>query len=197
MTDSRGPGHSPGVQLTQALTASTFETSSALDFDELYEATVDLAFRVLGSMGVREPELDDALQDVFLVAHRRLASLRPEVKASSWVAGIAVRVAHDYRRRAGRKPSEPLEPHAERLETLDGRPDLSAMRSEGLRAVERFLSTLSPVLLEVFVLAELEQHSAPEIAEALSIPLNTVYSRIRLARGHFEQFVVTLNGGGG
>lgn len=195
MTDSRGGGHEASVQLTHALTAP-LDSLDALDFEALYESTVDVAFRVLGNMGVRAAELDDALQDVYFVAHRRFASLRADVKPSSWVAGIAVKVAHDYRRRSTRKPSEPLEPHAERLETPDGAPDVSVMRAEALDAVRRFLTTLSPVLLEVFVLSEFEQHTAPEIAEALSVPLNTVYSRVRLARAHFATFVEDLNRGG-
>lgn len=170
--------------------------AAVVGFDALYESTVDLAFRVLSRMGVREAELDDALQDVFFVAHRRLGSLRAGVRPSSWVAGIAVKVAHDYRRRGARKPSEPLEPLADQLETKDGHPERAAMEREGVRAVNQFLATLSPALLEVFVLAELEQQSAPEIAEALAIPVNTVYSRVRLARGHFERFVEQLTGGG-
>ncbi|MBL8921299.1 MAG: sigma-70 family RNA polymerase sigma factor [Myxococcaceae bacterium] len=183
------------MQLTEALGSMPVD-AAVVDFDALYESTVDFAFRVLSRMGVGEADLDDALQDVFLVAHRRLGSLRPGVRPSSWVAGIAVKVAHDYRRRAARKPGEALDPLSNTLETRDGQPERSAMVSEGVRAVNQFLTTLSPVLLEVFVLAELEQQSAPEIAEALAVPVNTVYSRVRLARGHFERFVEQLTGGG-
>lgn len=169
-------------------------TSPRLDFEALYDSTADLVFRVLGNMGVREDELDDALQDVFLVAHRRLDSFRGEARPSTWVTGIAVKVAHDYRRRRARKPSEPLEPHAEMLEEPSPGPDAHLMRHDGLRAVQGFLSQLSPTLVEVFVLSELEQQSGPEIAEALAVPLNTIYSRLRLARGQFERFVEKLDG---
>lgn len=159
------------------------------DFDALYEATADLAFRVLGAMGVRDDELDDALQDVFVIAHRRLSDFRGESKPSTWVAGIAVRVAHDYRRRHARKPSEPLEPHAPALVAAGVGPEANAMRTEALRAVMSFVEALPAPQRDVFVLAELEQQTAPEIAVALGVPMNTVYSRLRLARAHFETWV--------
>lgn len=177
--------------MSQALTVP-LQRVEPVDFDELYDATSDQAFRVLGSMGVRDAELDDALQDVFVVAHRRLPTFRGESSLSTWVTGIAVRVAHDYRRRYQRKPSEPLE--ETEVEAPHSSPDASAMRSEGLRAVQAFLAQLSPTLLEVFVLAELEQQTAPEIAQSLAVPVNTVYSRLRLARERFEAFVEQLNG---
>ncbi|MBE2253600.1 MAG: sigma-70 family RNA polymerase sigma factor [Myxococcus sp.] len=161
------------------------------DFDALYESTSELAFRVLGAMGVRDHELDDALQDVFVIAHRRLGDFRGASRPSTWVAGIAVRVAHDYRRRHARKPSEPLEPHAPGLVAAGNGPDTSAMRTEALRAVMSFIEGLPETQRDVFVLAELEQQTAPEIAQALGVPLNTVYSRLRLARAHFEAWVAS------
>lgn len=173
-----------------ALAATARATSTeAIDFDALYDATADLAFRVLSAMGVREAELDDALQDVFVVAHRRLGEFRGESKHSTWVAGIAVRVAHDYRRRHRRKPTEPIEPLAASLQAPAEWPDASAMRSQALRSVQAFLEELAAPQREVFVLAELEQQSAPEIAATLGAPLNTIYSRLRLARAHFEAWV--------
>ncbi|MBL8934498.1 MAG: sigma-70 family RNA polymerase sigma factor [Archangium sp.] len=165
-----------------------------LDFDALYDETAELAFRVLGGMGVRPDELDDALQDVFVVAHRRLPEFRGDSKPSTWVSGIAVRVAHDYRRRHARKPSEPLEPHAPGLVAPGEQPDTHLIRAQALSSVQAFLEQLSAPQREVFVLAELEQQSAPEIAESLQVPLNTVYSRLRLARAHFEQWVQARGG---
>jgi len=179
-----------------ALAATERATSAEpLDFDALYDATADLAFRVLSAMGVREDELDDALQDVFVVAHRRLADFRGESKHSTWVAGIAVRVAHDYRRRHIRKPTEPLDPLAASLQASTEWPDASAMRSQALRSVQAFLEQLAAPQREVFVLAELEQQSAPEIAASLGAPLNTIYSRLRLARAHLEAWVRENEGG--
>lgn len=196
MTDSAHPGHGRSVPF--ALSATDRPTAAEpVDFDALYDATADMAFRVLSAMGVREDELDDALQDVFVVAHRRLGEFRGESKPSTWVAGIAVRVAHDYRRRHTRKPTEPLEPVASSLQASTESPEAGAMRSQALRSVQAFLEQLAAPQREVFVLAELEQQSAPELAASLGAPLNTIYSRLRLARAHFEAWVRDRDGGEG
>jgi len=60
-------------------------------------------------------------------------------------------------------------------------------QSDQLKLLQSLLDELDPAKREVFVLAELEELSVPEIAEALEIPLNTAFSRLRLARGAFEQ----------
>lgn len=190
MTDSTRAGHSPLVH-ARALPKVSAER---LDFDTLYDETAELAFRVLGSMGVRAEELDDALQDVFVVAHRRLAGFRGDSKTSTWISGIAVRVAHDYRRRHSRKPSEPLESHAAGLESTEALADAQVMKLQALDSVHAFLDSLPAPQREAFVLAELEQLSAPEIAESLGVPLNTIYSRLRLARARFETWVQALGG---
>jgi len=59
-------------------------------------------------------------------------------------------------------------------------------RAEEVRLLHRILDRLDDDKRAVFVLAELEQMTAPEIAEALSVNLNTVYSRLRAARAAFE-----------
>lgn len=192
MTDSTLPGHAQPVHARTLSSALT--RTDPVDFDALYDQTADLAFRVLGGMGVRDEELEDALQDVFVVAHRRLPEFRGDSKPSTWIAGIAVRVAHDYRRRHQRKPSEPIEPHADGLIATDEQPDRRLMRAQALDSVQAFLEQLPALQQEVFVLAELEQQSAPEIAEALQAPLNTIYSRLRLARSRFEDWVQARGG---
>jgi RNA polymerase sigma-70 factor (ECF subfamily) len=151
-------------------------------FAALYDETVDVAWRVLARLGVHAAELEDAVQDVFMVAHRRLGTLHGDVKPAAWVTGIAVRVTHDYRRRASRKSAEPLDDHATRLEDLRLKPDDQAAQSQAAALLLRLLDGLDPTQREVFVLAELEQWSAPEIAAATQTALNTVYSRLRLAR---------------
>lgn len=192
MTDSTLPGHA--VPVHARTLSPELSKAEPIDFETLYDENAELAFRVLGGMGVRADELDDALQDVFVVAHRRLPEFRGDSKPSTWVSGIAVRVAHDYRRRHSRKPSEPLEPHAHGLVATGDQPDTSLMRAQALSSVQAFLDQLSAPQREVFVLAELEQQSAPEIAESLQVPLNTIYSRLRLARAHFEAWVQARGG---
>jgi RNA polymerase sigma-70 factor (ECF subfamily) len=155
-----------------------------LSFDEVYEECVDFVWRGLRSLGVREHALDDAVQDVFVVVHRRLAEFEHRSSIRSWVFGIAMRVARDHRRRERRKGG--LEPLDVDLVDAGPGPMEEAAKAEALREVARVLEALDPDKRAVFVLAELEQWTAPEIAEALGVNVNTVYSRIRTARREFE-----------
>lgn len=159
-----------------------------VDFARLYRAEVRRVWRVVSRLGVHPGDVEDAVQDVFIVAHKKLDSLRPEVAAGLWLTGIAVKVAHDYRRRAQRKPTGPLEP-ASQLPDAGAAPDELAARRDAMGLAMRLLDQLDPSQREVFVLAEFEQHTAPEIAELTGSPLNTVYSRLRLGRARFNELV--------
>jgi RNA polymerase sigma-70 factor (ECF subfamily) len=170
-------------------------SAARVDFATLYDDTVDVAWRVLARLGVRAADLEDAVQDVFVIAHRQLPTFRGEAQLSTWVTGISIRVAHDHRRRSARKPSESLEPHATSLVDGSRGPDEQVARSEAEDTLAHLLSALEARQREVFVLAELEQLTAPEIADLTQVPVNTVYSRLRLARAHFNQQVEELNRG--
>ncbi|MFZ5440898.1 MAG: RNA polymerase sigma factor [Myxococcota bacterium] len=165
-------------------------TSERIDFQALYRRGVARVWRVVRRLGVAPSELEDAVQDVFIVAHRRLGTLRPEVAPEAWLTGIAVRVARDYRRRRVRKPS--AEEPSPRLVSDASAPDELAERRDALEIALRLLDQLPDEQRAVFVLAEFEQHSAPEIAEMTSTGVNTVYSRLRLARARFDELVSQL-----
>jgi RNA polymerase sigma-70 factor (ECF subfamily) len=165
------------------------------DLASLYDETVDVAWRMLSRLGVPKPDLEDAVQDVFVIAQRRISTLRADAKATTWVGGIAVRVAHDYRRHGLRHPVDPLEPHAPLLEDRRARPDEAASRAQQAQLFEQLLQKLEPNQRDVFVLSELEQWSGAEIAELVGVPQNTVYSRLRLARARINELVLELEGG--
>lgn len=165
------------------------------DLGSLYDETVDVAWRMLSRLGVPKADLEDAVQDVFVIAQRRISTLRPDAKATTWVGGIAVRVAHDYRRHLMRHPVEPLEPHAPLLEDRRTRPDDAASRAQQAELFDQLLQKLDPAQRDVFVLSELEQWSGAEIAELVGVPQNTVYSRLRLARARINELVLELEGG--
>ena len=156
------------------------------DFVRLYREHVDVVWRVISRLGVRSADVEDAVQDVFIVAHRRLSTLN--APPASWLTGIAVKVAHDYRRRDARKPSSPLEP-AKNEPDRAKLPDELAEQRDSLEYALRLLDRMPSEQRDVFVLAELEQLTAPEIAAVTSVPVNTVYSRLRLARARFNELV--------
>jgi len=166
----------------------------ALDLAAIYAEHFRYVWRCLRSLGVRDAQLEDALQDVFLVVQRRLPEFDGGAELRTWLYAIALRVGRKYRDRARREP-ESLEAARERTPELPAAPqtnaDAAASR-EQLALAHRALSALDDDKREVFVLARVEQMSAPEIASVLGLPLNTVYSRFRAARLAFEAEVRRL-----
>ncbi|MEI9942402.1 MAG: sigma-70 family RNA polymerase sigma factor [Pseudomonadota bacterium] len=166
-----------------------------LDLATVYEAHFRYVWRCLRSLGVRDSQLEDALQDVFIVVQRRLATFDGRAELRSWLYAIALRIARKYRDRARREPAS-LEAARERDPELpasaEGSSGDRALESERLALAHRALSALDDDKREIFVLARVEQMSAPEIAGLLGIPLNTVYSRLRAARLAFDAEVTRL-----
>lgn len=160
--------------------------SGPASFAEAFRNHYALVHRMLRVYGVDEALLDDAAQDVFIVVHRRWDDYDGRTAFRGWLVGIVRRVASGYRR-AGRRLRG-------RLERLDPPPTPATLETrlvqrEQLERVEAFIAELGTRHREVFVLTELEGLTAPEIAETLGIKLNTVYSRLRVAR---ERFAATL-----
>jgi RNA polymerase sigma-70 factor (ECF subfamily) len=161
-----------------------------MSFAEIYEAHVRFVWRTLRRLGVPDKDCDDATQDVFLVVHRRLPDFRPEAPVKHWLFRISSRIARDHRRTGRRK--DPAQhgliavPGEESADPLQSSPVDHAERSAAARLIRDLLQEVEAARREVFILSELEQMTAPEIAQALELPLNTVYSRLRRARLEFE-----------
>lgn len=191
MTDSPSDGHLEDVvQALQALPAPLSGSNDVVEtpqFREIYDEYFSFVFRLARRFGVHERSLDDATQDVFLVVHRKLADFEGRSGLKTWIYGITRRVAKDYRRRVERK-EQGMVP-TEGLASQSTGPAEHAARKQAAQTLETILTTLDPAKREVFVLAEMEQMTAPEISEALKLNLNTVYSRLRNARVEFEKAV--------
>jgi RNA polymerase sigma-70 factor, ECF subfamily len=161
-----------------------------LDFDAVYDGYFDFVWRSLRRLGVPPGRLDDAVQDVFLVVHRRLADFEQRSTPKTWLYGIVLRVTHDHKRTARRKnwlteaSPEVLDEVADRV---NPGPAERAETAESIAVLNELLRELTDSKREVFVLAELEQMTGPEISEALGTELTTVHSRLRAARMEFEQ----------
>jgi len=160
-------------------------------FLEVYDAHLPFVWRTMRRLGVADADLDDSVQDVFVVVHRKLALFRPEAPIKHWLYRIASRVARDHRRSRARK--DPRHHHfipvADPDTVADGQATdafEAAERTAASELIRELLQELHEMKREVFILADLEQMTAPEIAEVLQIPLNTVYSRLRAARREFE-----------
>ena len=192
MTDSERPGHSGDVLAVSAARLHPEVAAPAAverpSFDEVYQLHFDFVWRSVCRLGVAERSADDAVQDVFIVVHRKLAEFEGRSSIKTWLFAIARRVAHDHRRRAQRKDRAGELPES-LADEHTGSPRDAAETSEAVRVLRELLAALPDEQREVFVLAELEQMTAPEIAEAVTANVNTVYSRLRLARAAFNKAV--------
>jgi RNA polymerase sigma-70 factor (ECF subfamily) len=154
--------------------------SAPLTFEAVFNEYATFVFRILRRLGVRDADADDVCQDVFVIVHRRLATVRGAAAVRSWVYGICLRVAADYRKKVRRAREEPQgdgpEPGgpAEQEEDLDRRRDLAWLDEE--------LDRLDGPRREVFVLHVIEQVPMAEVAAAVGCPLQTAYSRLYAAK---------------
>lgn len=163
-------------------------STAPLELTAVYDEHFAFVWRSLRRLGVPDRLLDDAAQDVFIVVHRRLGEFEGRSTLKSWLFGIARRVAHDHRRRISRK--ERTEELPEMLpDPRAGTPEVEAARAQAVKVLHELLAGLDDDKREVFVLAELEQMTVPEIADAIGANVNTVYSRLRAARAAFEAAV--------
>lgn len=156
-------------------------------FEQVYEEHFDFVWRSTRRLGVDTAAIDDVVQDIFLVVYRRLDTFEGRSSLKTWLFGIARRVVSDHRRSlARRKPHQQI---PEGLASTTEGPDEEADRAQAAEVLRAFLEGLNDDQRSVFMLAELEGMTAPEIAEATDTKLNTVYSRLRLARESFNRAV--------
>ena len=154
---------------------------AAPSFDEVYTDHVAFVWRVLRTFGLVEAQLEDAVQDVFVVVHRRLAEWEGRAAITTWLFAIARRVAGTHRRRADSRVEALVDEPAGAADTF-----ADASRAQAAATLLAILAEMDEDKRIVFALVELEQLSVPEVAKMLDLNLNTAYSRLRLARAAFE-----------
>ncbi len=165
--------------------------TASLSFDAIYEEHFDFVWRTARRLGVPDASAEDVVQDAFLVLHRRLGAYDGETPIKMWLLGIVVRVVSDHRRRFRRKEA-PCVPHAADsdgnmlLASTRPPPSAEVEHAQAMRVLQQLLAELDESKREVLVLAELEEMTAPEIAELLGVNVNTVYARLRAARRDFD-----------
>ena len=167
--------------IESALPAPFAAAMAEHDVEAVYAEHAQFVWRSLRALGVPPAQVDDALQDVFVVVHRRLGEFRGPAQIRTWLFEIARRVASHHRRAAGR---------AQRTDSLDEAAAVSdpasvfeeASRHEAATLLLAALADVDDRKRELLVLVELEQVPVADVAAHLGIPLNTAYSRLRLAR---------------
>jgi len=154
----------------------------------------DFIWRSLRRFGLSADRADDAAQQVFLIASRRLAEIK-EGSERSFLFGTALRVASEARRSASRRPEIA---HADVPEAADTQPapDELLDRHRARAVLDRVLEAIDMELRVVFILFELEEMSTIQIGELLEIPVGTASSRLRRAREAFEAVVKRMKARG-
>ncbi len=162
-----------------------------LSFRAVYATHFAFVWGCTRRLGVPEEAADDVVQEIFLVVHARLWTLEHPKSLRSWLYSVVRRTVSTYRRarhaRASRESSartalELLSSGVQQPSPLD-----LALLGDEVQLLWTLLGRLTPSKREILVLAELDEMTVPEIAEAIGIPLNTAYSRLRLARQEFNQ----------
>jgi RNA polymerase sigma factor (sigma-70 family) len=212
VTEMSARGHGPDVASPGVLVTATAPTSRpsltpiALSvppqsdvrtrtFRALYDAQVDFVWRNLRRLGVPESEVDDRTQEVFVVAHRRFDQFQDRGHGPrAWLFQIVLRVASDARRHRRRHPEDPDGGDALGRAAVDAPQAEAILRREALTRLDAALASIEVGRRTVLVLHEIEEMTAPEIAQVLGIPLNTVYSRLRVARVELEEALSQLGG---
>jgi RNA polymerase sigma-70 factor (ECF subfamily) len=179
-------------RLHASTTGSEFSPSQS-DLRALVSEHAPYLWRALRHLGVRESDVEDACQDVFLVVHRRFADFRGESSVRTWLYGICVRVASEYRRRAHRVYEVPDAEPPTVVHEADAFE--SVARRESLDLLANILDRLDAEKREVFVLYELEELTMTDVAQAVGCPVQTAYSRLHAARRLVRDAVEQLERG--
>jgi RNA polymerase sigma-70 factor, ECF subfamily len=162
------------------------DVPESITLEHAYELHADFVWRTLARLGVAEADSMDAVHEVFLLVHRHLARFEGRSSLRTWLFALCRTVARDARRRARR---DRLLFAEEDEDAIDLRADVARAQEnrERVELLEQLLATMESSQRNVFILFELETMTGEEIADVLSIPLGTVYSRLTLARRSFRQ----------
>jgi RNA polymerase sigma-70 factor (ECF subfamily) len=168
----------------RTLAADDSPPRAAATVEGLFRDYGAFAWRVLRRLGVAERDVDDVCQEVFVTVHRRLPSFEGRSPAQTWLYGICVRTAADYRKRAvHRREVVVREPY---VGAIDANQESDTALREARATLDRILDALDDEKRAVFVLFEIEELSMTEVAIAVGCPLQTAYSRLHAARRDVE-----------
>lgn len=163
------------------MSAAPSLAESAPSFEDVFREHAPYVWRALRRLGVREADAEDVCQEVFLVVHRRLDGYHGGSTLRTWLYGICLRAASDYRKRAHRRRESPagddlpdVRAPADQEEQLD--------RRRARDRLDEALDALDEAKRAVFVLYEIEGLQMPEVAAVVGCPLQTAYSRLHAAR---------------
>jgi RNA polymerase sigma-70 factor, ECF subfamily len=160
-------------------------TSQRLELKSLFERHYESVWRLLRRFGVPSAQLDDAAQEVFWVASRRLLEIRPGSE-SAFLYGVALRIASNLLRRDRNTPASSREDELMLLADTGPSPEEAVEQRRRRALLDAVLDRMPLELRTVFVLFELEGLEVRAIAALEEIPVGTASSRLRRAREEFS-----------
>ncbi len=166
------------------------------EFQALFVAEFGYVYKTLRRFGVAERDLPDLCHELFVAVFRRFDDFDRSRPIRPWLCGFATRVAADYRRLA-RHRFELVDATSAEERGADSRADGAFRALEARDLVLKGLSALDLDRRAVLVMHDIDGHAMPDIARALGVPLNTAYSRLRLARADFRAAVNRIRPEGG
>lgn len=167
---------------------------AAPSFTSVFRQEYGYVVSSLRRLGVGVGDMEDVAQDVFLTIHAILGDYDPTRPLRPWLFGIAYRHALRHRDRARhRREQLTADPGSDIAAPRGDEPHHAAVQHEAQDLVLAALQRVEVSRRAVFVMACIDGYTAPEIAEALSIPVNTAYSRLRLAREEFTKAARSLS----
>lgn len=166
------------------------DTRMELDLRAVFRMHVDSVWRLARAFGLAAEDADDVTQEVFLVAHRRRDSFRTEASVRAWLFGITRNVVLHHRR--GYSTRERKLSTLTVVDAPSDSPEQTLRVQQAAALMQTFLDKLDVDKRVVFVLADVEGMTTPEIAEMLGVPTGTVSSRLRAARAQLERFTVRV-----
>jgi RNA polymerase sigma-70 factor (ECF subfamily) len=161
-----------------------------LTVERIHDDHADFVWRSLQRLGVRDSDLEDALQEVFIVVHRKLGTFDGSSRITTWLYGICLRVASANRNRAHLRRERPTSEIDELTSGQD--PEVALAEQQSGERLRRVLDTLTPEKRAVLVMFEVEGIPAGDIAHMLGVPVGTIYSRLSAARAEFAAAVKRL-----
>ena len=174
----------PGDEMSVA--AREVRSVAVPSFADVYREHFAMVWRLCANR-VPEASLDDVVQEVFLVVHRKLPEFEGRSSVRTWVFGIVRRVTRDYRRAAYNKPLGP--PIDEDVVDERELPSEALARKQALAVLDEALEKMPEEQRDAFLLMEVEQLTSREAAELLEVNENTVRTRVRAARAIFTAAV--------
>ena len=164
-------------------------------FEDLMRRCNGRLFRVARSILKDDADAEDALQEAYLQAHRRMQDFRGDAQLTTWLTRIVINQALMQARRMKRDSvvvpfSTSQASSSQRVDMADLRTEpapLTVLRAELRRLLERQIDELPAAFRTVFVMREVEQLTVEETAECLSIPAATVRTRLFRARALLRQ----------